>query len=470
MIIKQTKKIISIIGLLCAHTCAISDSFTSVLYEYHQQDAISWSIDKMINSLPLRTHSLVKKQGQKEWTVLIYIAAANNLARFSQFNLEQMYRVGSQKRFNIVVHLDVKDQQGKKHTWRLYVKKGELVAIDGTNNSSATMDSGDPQTLISFCKMGISQFPAKKYALILWDHGTGYLDPLPGTIARMNHRFTLNEKTNMFDLCRPYLSEILRGICWDETTGNYLSNQKLQYALRTICNESLNGKKFDIIGFDACLMSMLETHDLIAPFAHYAVGSQEVELGTGWNYERLFSYLKKRNVSARDFASQMVKEYYQTYCNVTRDFTMSAVDLSCVSKLVKNLDLVSNLLSLCIKYQKEESVKKVVMASRRVCTRFNQPSFVDFGHLYDNLQKGLSYIKLRKNTVTKKAISALRAAIKQGKTLLGQAVFANMTGTNLGNAQGVSIYFPVTRIHPSYARSDFAKDNSWYKFLLACRE
>ncbi len=75
------------------------------------------------------------------------------------------------------------------------------------------------------------------------------------------------------------------------------------------------------------------------------------------------------------------------------------------------------------------------MASRRVCTRFNQSSFVDFGHLYDNLQKGLSYIKLRKNIVTKKAISALRAAIKQGKTLLGQAAFANMTGTLFsGNA------------------------------------
>lgn len=468
MMIKQIKLMSILLLLVSVYIC--SDSFITVLHEYHQQDALSWSVDNMTKFLPLRANTIVKKQSKKEWTVLIYIAGANNLARFAQFNLEQMYRAGSQKNFNIVVHFDIKDQQNKKHTWRLYVKKGELITLDGTGNSAMTMDSGDPQTLISFCKMGIKEFPAKKYALILWDHGTGYLDPLPGTIARMNHRFTHNEKTNMFELCRPYTEEVFRGICWDETTGNYLSNQKLQYALKTICDTSLHGKKFDIIGLDACLMSMGEFYQLIAPFANYAVGSQEVVLGTGWNYERLFNRMKKRNISERELSCIMVEEFYQTYCNVTRDFTMAAVDLTQIDKLINNIDFVSKLLCLCLKYQKEHSVHKALMASRRACTRFNHPTFLDLGHLYDNLQKSLSYIQLRKNTVTQKAKTTLRAALKQGKELLGKIVFANVAGTNLSNAQGISIYFPVARIHPSYARSAFAQENNWYKLLLACRE
>jgi len=35
-------------------------------------------------------------------------------------------------------------------------------------------------------------------------------------------------------------------------------NQKLEFALNEIVTNQLNGKKFDIIAFDACLMSMVE--------------------------------------------------------------------------------------------------------------------------------------------------------------------------------------------------------------------
>lgn len=48
--------------------------------------------------------------------------------------------------------------------------------------------------------------------------------------------------------------------------------------------------KLDIIGFDACLMSMHEVGAVLAPYAKYLLGSELLEPGTGWDYTAL-SYM-----------------------------------------------------------------------------------------------------------------------------------------------------------------------------------
>ena len=45
-----------------------------------------------------------------------------------------------------------------------------------------------------------------------------------------------------------------------------------------------DGNKFDWIGFDACLMGMLEVADVLSPYANYMIASEELEAGSGWNY------------------------------------------------------------------------------------------------------------------------------------------------------------------------------------------
>jgi hypothetical protein len=46
-------------------------------------------------------------------------------------------------------------------------------------------------------------------------------------------------------------------------------------------------RKLDWIGFDACLMSSIETLQVWAGYASYFVGSQEVEDDWGWDYSFL---------------------------------------------------------------------------------------------------------------------------------------------------------------------------------------
>jgi hypothetical protein len=45
--------------------------------------------------------------------------------------------------------------------------------------------------------------------------------------------------------------------------------------------------KIDILGFDACLMSMYEIGAVLAPYANYLLASELLEPGTGWDYSSL---------------------------------------------------------------------------------------------------------------------------------------------------------------------------------------
>ena len=47
----------------------------------------------------------------------------------------------------------------------------------------------------------------------------------------------------------------------------------------------MNGKKLDVIGFDACLMSMLEVGYAMRDVGNTLVGSEELEPGPGWKYD-----------------------------------------------------------------------------------------------------------------------------------------------------------------------------------------
>jgi hypothetical protein len=50
--------------------------------------------------------------------------------------------------------------------------------------------------------------------------------------------------------------------------------------------------QLDIIGFDACLMSMWEIGSVLSPYAKHLLGSELLEPGTGWDYSALYYLIK----------------------------------------------------------------------------------------------------------------------------------------------------------------------------------
>jgi len=415
-----------------------------------------------------------KARTKKPWTIIIYMAADNDLRNFATRNLKQMSSIGSTEYINIVVHLDIR-MSGNVKTRRYVIEKDKVVHVNANESDTQLMDSGDPATLISCCEWAIRDYPAHEYALIFWNHGAGIIDPERGRIINPAELFNFNPNINKLELDRSVAfldlmsdtQQDQRGICWDESSGNYLNNQKLEFALKKICNNFLGGKKLSIIGFDACLMSMLEVGNLVQPYAQIMVGSQEVELGTGWNYAHVLYPFMQQTLNKSEFATHIVNMYEKTYKSVTYDYTQSAIDLNALAALEQSVHEVSAILLEAIPNQTHNSVKNAIKEARKKnnCTHFDEPSYIDLHHLFSNIINLMPTMTLQNSKHEQDFKKKLKDAIETSLKCINNAVIANVCGKNLQRATGISIYFPERRTHPSYLLTHFAQSNDWARLI-----
>jgi len=416
---------------------------------------------------------------KKKWTLIIYMAADNDLRGFAARNIKQMAQIGSNEHINIIIHLDIRISGNKKVTRRYYVEKDAIVHVNADDPHSQSMDSGNPNTLISCCAWGINSYPAEHYGVIFWNHGSGTIDFTNGRILNTAEMFTFNPRTNKLELDRSIdffenndattreRFKCHRGVCWDDTSGNYLTNQKLDKALEYVCTHHLNGGKFSLIGFDACFMAMLEVAEIVKKYADIMVGSQEVELGTGWDYKKILTPFNHTHLAPTELADHIVNMYKMSYHKLTNDYTQSALDLNALDLLEVNIDSIGNTLIECISIQKNRRVTHAIRASRSKssCTHFSEPSYIDLYDFYTSLLKNIKYFDFKDAKRGHALKNHLEKELREGKKLIEEIVFANVTGKSLARARGLSIYFPTRSIHPSYHKTTFANSNRWASFL-----
>ncbi len=72
---------------------------------------------------------------------------------------------------------------------------------------------------------------------------------------------------------------------------------------------------------------------------------------------------------------------------------------------------------------------------------------------------------LEENVTNKQQLALLQKLLAEGLKLIENTVIENITCKNLPKARGISIYFPTRRIHNSYHKTLFAKNNRWPEFL-----
>jgi hypothetical protein len=155
-------------------------------------------------------------------------------------------------------------------------------------------DMTSPETLGDFIRFCTTNYPANRNILILWDHGGG-------SVSGYGH------------------DEI-----FDYYDGDSMTLDELQYALE------LGGTTFEIVGFDACLMSTFETGYVLKDFADYMIASQKVEPGSGWYYTDWLSVLGQNpSISSLDLARSLIDDYIENaaYEDYTAEATLSFVDL-----------------------------------------------------------------------------------------------------------------------------------------------
>lgn len=426
-------------------------------------------------------------QPHKPNTFLVYMAADNDLYPFAYRNLAQMKQVGSNNNLNILVHLDIRSPNQPKVTKRLYIERDKIWQIGPDYH----MDSGSDLTLINALEWALTDFSSDNVYLVLWNHGSGDLNPVLRKTINPAQLFKFNPETRMIELNRSigfidFVDQITaeteveqaageeaycaRGICFDETNGTYLDDKKLVNATNVILHMR-GGKKIDLVAFDACLMAGTGTCYLMNRLANYMTASEEVEMGTGYDYLRVLTPLAQGTLTPEDFAKHIVQAYQATYERQTGDYTHSALKLSEFENLHNNIDQVAHILIDALHKQSRKSVKQVLQKSRsrQYCTAFDEPSYIDLHNFYSNLLQFLNQIVLTNQHDTNNTIQALKKALTDGLAIIKRVVIANVAGPKLPGASGISIFFPEYRIdspsYQSYDATEFALNNHWAQFL-----
>lgn len=183
----------------------------------------------------------------ESWTMLVYMAADNNLAEMGKLDINSMESVVKPAGLNVIVQADF--PEGAK---RYHIRKDNSEEITSPVISNlGQIDSGDPQTLNDFLRWGVVNYPAQRKMLVIWSHGDSW-----------------------------YKGNDSKWICPDDGAQSLMSiaGGDLDTAFYGI-------PKLDILLFDACSMQSLEVIYEAAGFASYIIGSEDLVPQYGFPYE-----------------------------------------------------------------------------------------------------------------------------------------------------------------------------------------
>jgi hypothetical protein len=352
----------------------------------------------------------------KQWTVMVYLAADNDLESFALMDVNEMESIVGPGHLGITALLDrnqgYSTASGDWHNTRM----ANIISDTGNNLLSfdsvqgAELDTGLGQTLTDFILWSIENQPAENYALVIWDHGAG-----------------------------------IDGIAWDDSSGGYLSIAEVSSAIHSAVNHSDldNLTKFDIVAMDACLMGMVEVAHPLTPLADYFVASQELVPGEGFAYDEwLDIFSTDVDVTAEELVNSALQSYATEYASQS-DITISALDLSQMNELVQALN---NFTALAVRASTRDlrAITKVVAGA----TDFPSDQsydFADLGHAMDLIAAN--------RTISNQG---LKLAAQQVSNSIDQLVIGELG--SVSSASGVSIYLPYANepVASSYNSQSFS--------------
>ncbi|MEW6708524.1 MAG: clostripain-related cysteine peptidase [Candidatus Riflebacteria bacterium] len=350
----------------------------------------------------------------KEWTLAVFLNADNNLDPFGVEDQQEMARVGSSDFLNIVSLIDREHGPAQIN----YIEKNNIKKV----KDMGEMDMGDYRQLVNFMKFVKENYPAKRYCLTVWNHGSGWK----------------NKNVNA----------VVRGISYDDSSNNHITNAQLSVALKEI--NGVIGKKVDIVEFDACLMQMVEVVHACKDYCNYIVASEQTEPGKGAPYDDILKGVKP-GMSAEAFSRNWVKAFLASYNGGSQGYdesTQSAIDCS---KFATLMDALSGFAKTAMagKYAKDFGV-----ALRQV-QKYEYPENIDLIHFATLLKAQLKNDEAMKTACDKVLAAAGALVIENG-----------YTGYSTKNSKGIAIYLPSSfMIEAKYRTLSFAKDSMWDEML-----
>ena len=332
------------------------------------------------------------------WGIFVYLCGSNLETKTGAAgkNIDELLSSEIPDNVNVIL------QTGGAARWRSHyipsdgvcrfkISDGNLSQLEKLPQSNM----GAEKTFEEFLTYCVKNYPAEKMCAIVWDHGGGSL----GGVA--------NDENYDFDA---------------------LSLAEMDEAIQNVSKQMTD--KFELFGFDACLMANYETADMLSPYARYMLASEEIEPSGGWDYGALIdSIAGDKNISGGDLCKEVADAYFNKCRNSDKDATatLSALDLSKFGALRQAFGAVAQSM-------KEDAVSakgiQQIAQSAKLSQKYGgttdiegYSNLIDLGHFAENF------------TACEEA-QGLVAAIND-------AVICNVFGKEKSQSRGLSFFYPL---------------------------
>lgn len=372
-----------------------------------------------------------------KWSFLIFMCDTNDLYPYGPLTMRQVEKVGSTEDAHFVVLRGFmkKDRPSEK----IHVRKGRSEVVERLPK----VDMGDWRELVKFVRWANERYPAERTLVLLWNHGAGWWEGAPARAAGRTG---------------PPVPPG-RGICYDEHTGNHITNFQLGRAMSD-CRAIL-GRPVDILAMDACLMQMMEIAAELAGNVQYVVAHEELEPGTGWPYDRAARILvDDPRMDARAYAAGLVEQHHLAYAGKPgkpEETTCSALDLDRLPVAIRAVDKAARALRAALA---DPAARAGIERAAARCQRFDERDNADLPHFLELARAATKDPELQLTLA-----AALRALVAPG----GLVVANRTTGKASRNARGVAVYLPLGAPDPEYFKVTTYARGPWGDFIRALR-
>jgi hypothetical protein len=276
-----------------------------------------------------------------KWTIMVYLDADNNLEEDGLNDLNEMEKADlADTEIDIIVLFDRCDghtmEDGDWKGTRLYqvmhdededkinsLRLQDLIYLNLTDSGdNEELDMGDPETVTAFVNFCKSNYPAEYYALFFWNHGGGW-----------RNKAGDGPEVPVDKLQMPEENGFNRSVCWDDTDGsNCLHMSEVRSSL-----EAIDVPGIDLVGFDACLMGMVEVAYELSGVADYMVASQASEPLCGWPYEYFLNAFIPFANSSPGVMGRFIVDSYIDFTQ-EEDLTLSVVNIKNINNLINRIN------------------------------------------------------------------------------------------------------------------------------------
>ncbi|MCR4315738.1 MAG: clostripain-related cysteine peptidase [Planctomycetes bacterium] len=392
---------------------------------------------------------------KQTWTIMVYGHGDHNLTLSLYNDMIEMEAVGSNADFSIVVGADYNATEAQAYqlptTYRtpgffefLLQTNSNLNALVSQPVTTTEKNLDDPNVLSTFILNSITQYPADRYGLVLWNHGGQWSAAFGGDQQDGGGSPPL---------------------------GN-LSLSSLKQAISSSIAQS-GISKLDFIGMDTCLNGAVEFISAFATLADVYIACPEVDFGAGWDYTATLGYLKSNpGASITQFATQEVAHWraHHFTANSPDDMTLgahAAYDLTRVNSFQVALDAFSDALTPAMVLESEQIARirrSSNMYSMNVAELDSPTPYVDLGDFVSKI-------------AAQSSDSSLVSAAQSLSTEINSLVISAAKGSARNDASGLSIYFPanwwtdstesayITQDFNNYKLTNIATSSRWDEFL-----